>query len=483
MPAPPPARPDAEARDVRPLWQWTWPLLGAVGLFLVVAAVTIDRTGLLEVGPRPWRVLVTLPGHALLLYAWWRMGPTWRRPRLVLALWSLILLVSPPLHSRDAYSYAAQGWLMSHGLDPYTVASGDAGQAGLLVGIHWFRTTSVYPPLSLEIFGVISRLFEQNLYLSAIGMRLPNLLAIAVLAWCLPKLADLAGVRRDVVVWAGLLNPVLLVQWVGGIHNDAVMVALLAVAFLAAHRTGLRGWRGVVVGGLFIGLAMSIKQSAAVAGVGVVALAWAAAHPTLSARSRTWWGLAARAAAGGAAAVGMFALVSFVTGLGLGWRNPTAGSPLQATSNAPISWVASFARFHELLPNHQIISILTTFTSLLVVAGVAWLAWRLGPRPPSSVGQPWLLACGVLLAFAVLGPALQPWYMTWVLPFVALARPGLRLQHLFLLVTVLCVLLAPLQDVMAPYMSMGVLALPAWLLWRRLRRDDVAVLQRDETLV
>ena len=95
----------------------------------------------------------------------------------------------------------------------------------------------------------------------------------------------------------------------------------------------------------------------------------------------------------------------------------------------------------------------------------------------------WLLACGVLLAFAVLGPALQPWYLTWVLPFAALARPSLRLQHLFLLVTTLCVVLAPLQDVMAPYMAMGVLALPAWLLWRRLRRGDVEVLDRCETLV
>ena len=239
----------------------------------------------------------------------------------------------------------------------------------------------------------------------------------------------------------------------------------------------------MVAGGAVIGMAMSIKQSAAVAGVGVVALAWAASQPVIPPRSRTWWALVARAAAGGSAAVGVFALISVATGLGLGWRNPTAGSPLQATSNAPISWVASFARFHELMPDGRIISILTTLASLLVVAGIAWLVWRLGPRPPGSVGSPWLLACGVLLAFAVLGPALQPWYLTWVLPFVALARPALRLQHVFLLVTVVCVLLAPLQDVMAPYMAMGVLALPMWLLWRRLRRDDVAVMERCKTQV
>ncbi len=482
MPASPSARPHP-GPGVGLVQTWAWPLLGALGLFLVVAAGALDRTGLLEVGARPWRALVTLPGHGLLLYAWWRMGPSWHRPLRVLALWCLVLVLSPPLHSRDAFSYAAQGWLVSHGLDPYTVVSGDAGQAGLLVGIHWFDTTSVYPPLSLQIFGLVSQIFDGNLYWSAVGMRLPNLVAIVVLAWCLPKLADLAGVRRDVVLWAGLLNPVLLVQWVGGIHNDAVMVALLAIAFLAAHRLGARGWTAMVLGGAVIGLAMSIKQSAAVAGVGMVALAWAASQPDIPEKSRTWWGLLVRAVAGGAAAVGVFAAASWVTGLGMGWRNPSAGSPLEATSNAPISWVASFARFHEILPDARIVTILTTFCSLLVVAGIVWLVWRLGPRPPTSPGQPWMLVCGVLLAFAVLGPALQPWYLTWVLPFVALAHPSLRVQHVFLVVTVVCGVLAPLQDVMAPYMALGVLVLPVWLLWRRLRRDGTPVLQLNETLV
>lgn len=463
--------------------QWLWPCVGALGLLLVVASVSIDRQGLLEIGPRPWRVFFTVPGHVLALLAWFRMGSAWRRPRLVLALWTLVLLFSPPLHSRDAYSYAAQGWLMSHGLDPYSVASGDAGQAGLLVGIHWFKTTSVYPPLSLEIFGVVSRIFGGDLYWTAVGMRLPNLVAIIFLAWCLPRLAARVGVRSSVALWAGLLNPVLLVQWVGGIHNDAIMVALLAGSFLVAQQRWARGWLAIAAGGVLIGLAMAIKQSAAVAGVGMVALSWASVQPVLPASSRNWWAIERRAAAGGAAALGTFAVVSWATGLGLGWRNPTAGSPLQATSNAPISWVASFARFHELLSDERIISSLTLFTAVLIIACIVVLVWTLGPRPPGNVGRPWLLICGLLLAFAVLGPALQPWYMTWVIPFIALARPGLRMQHVFVVVTLVCTLLAPLQDVMAPYWALGAVALPAWWLWRWLRRNEFPVLDGDKTQV
>lgn len=483
MTAPPLLSPRPGVEEEHTFRPWAWPLVGALGLFLVVAAVSIDRHGLLEVGASPWRILLSVPGTCLVLLAWWRLGPTWRRPRLVLALWSLVLLFSPPLHSRDAYSYAAQGWLMSRGLDPYSVASGDAAQSGLLVGIHWFRTTSVYPPLSLEIFGVVSRMFGGDLYWTAVGMRLPNLVAIVVLVWCLKRLADKAGISSRLVLWAGVLNPVMLVQWVGGIHNDAIMVAILALSFLVAHDVRARGWGAMVSGGVLIGLAMSIKQSAAVAGVGMVALAWAASQRTLHDSQRTWWALAARAAAGGAAAVGTFGFVSWVTGLGLAWRNPSAGSPLQATSNAPISWVASFARFNELISDGRIISALTLFTSLLIVAGIVRLVLDVGPRPPHSVGQPWLLACGVLLAFAVLGPALQPWYLTWVIPFVALARPSARLQRVFLVVTTVCALLAPLQDVMAPYWAMGVLVLPVWALWRWLQRHDVVFLSTAETVV
>ncbi len=450
---------------------------------MVVAAVSIDRHGLLEVGASPWRAVVTIPGTCLVLLAWWRLGPAWHRPRAVLALWSAVMLFSPPLHSRDSYSYAAQGWLMARGLDPYTVASGDAAQSGLLVGIHWFDTTSVYPPLSLEIFGVVSQIFGGDLYWSAVGMRLPNLLALLVLVWCLPRLADKVGVSRDLVLWAGLLNPVILIQWVGGIHNDAIMVAILAVAFLVAHTVRVRGWLAMAAGGALIGVAMSIKQSAAVAGLGLVALAWAASQTALPEEKRSWWALALRAAAGGAAAVGTFAFLTWATGLGLGWRNPTAGSPLQATSNAPISWVASFARFHELVSDARIISSLTLFTATLVIAALVWLVWRVGPRPPHSVGQPWLLVCGALLAFAVLGPALQPWYLTWVIPFFPLLRPTLPLQHVFLTVTFVCALLAPLQDVMAPYWAMGVLIAPAWILWRWLGRQHVVIMETGETVV
>lgn len=246
---------------------WFQVLLGVVGLGLISASAVLDMHGLLERGGSWWRPLLSVPGHLLLLLAWWRLGPRVARPLLVLVVWVAAIVAVPPLHSRDAYSYAAQGWLMANRFDPYLVFSGSAEQSGLLVGVHWFRTTSVYPPLSLEIFGWVARLFDSDLYWTPIGMRVPNLLAIAVLVWVLPKLAAKVGVSRAAVLWAGLLNPVVIVQWVGGIHNDAVMVAVIALAFWVAYCTNWRGYFGMLAGGALIGVAMAVKQSAALAGL------------------------------------------------------------------------------------------------------------------------------------------------------------------------------------------------------------------------
>lgn len=456
---------------------WLWVFLGAVGILIVAFGAIVDGHGLLERMGHWWRLGFTVPGHLLLLAAWWQLGPLWRAPMVTAAVWALPMLAVPPLHSRDAYSYAAQGWLLRQGLDPYLVPSGEAGDAGLLVGVHWFHTTSVYPPLSLELFRFISWLFDGDLYWTAIGMRLPNVVALVVLAWALKKLAGHVGITASIVLWAGVLNPVVMVQWVGGVHNDAVMVAALAVAFLVSFNRRWRGWAGMLAGGAGIGVAMSVKQSAAVAGVGMVALAWAASQQRLGEQGRTWFALARRAAAAGACAVGAFAGISLLTGLGMGWNNDTAGNPLMATSNAPVSWLASFIRFRELAPDETTLTVLTTLSTLLVLVGVVWLVVRFGPRPGDHVGQPWALIVGVLTAFAVLGPALQPWYLTWAFAFVALCRAPLRWAHGFVVATWVTSVIAALQDTWPPYVAMGVLILPGYLVWRWLDHNRIPVMQ------
>ena len=131
----------------------------------------------------------------------------------------------------------------------------------------------MYPALSLELFGALAQLTGSHPYWTTVALRLPNLLALLLLGLVLRRLARRFALDEGLVIWAGLTNPIMLIQWVGGVHNDAIMVALGVAALLAATDLGWRGWRGLLVAGVLLGLAMGIKQSAALYGLGVVAVA------------------------------------------------------------------------------------------------------------------------------------------------------------------------------------------------------------------
>ncbi len=86
-----------------------------------------------------WGVYFTLAavygGLVLFGRVWWRMtrlyhdrpGVPVRQMKWVFALWSLPMLVIAPLFSRDAYSYAAQGEMVSHHISPYLYGPNQLG--------------------------------------------------------------------------------------------------------------------------------------------------------------------------------------------------------------------------------------------------------------------------------------------------------------------------------------------------------------------
>ncbi len=438
---------------------WAWALAGMCALAWIVAVQWLDAPGLLEARASWWRVAVQLPAHLVALVAWWELGPGFRRPLAVGALWALPLMIALPMHSRDAYSYVAQGWLLGHGLSPYEVTSGAAGTVGLLVGIHWHQTTSVYPGFALLVFEGVDALWSPHVLGMIVGLRLVNVAAMALLAWMVAILARRRGVPRHTAWWLGVANPVLLVQWVGGVHNDAVMVAFVAVALVLVQR---RGVTALVLGGVALGTATGIKQSAALAGLGLVAVAW---QVRLDGHRRGWARLGWTAVVPGLATIVTFLAWSFGSGLGLGWRGARAGNPIGASSNAPMSWIASFGRYHELAPDAVVNTVVTACSMLLVVLVIGALLVWIGPRADRA-GKPWLFLVLSLLAFGFVGPALQPWYVTWVIPFFAFvdARRWWRYAWWGLLLAFTA--LPPLQDAIPPYVAMGVVAVPlAGLAW------------------
>ena len=451
-------------RITDPAGGWGWVAFG----MLASAVITVSAW----IVPQP---TVTVVDHLLaslcllscggLLLAWWQIGPRFPRPVVATVLWALPLLASPLLFSLDVTAYLTQGWMVLNGHDPYVMTLGEPQLPGIVVGKDWVDTTSVYPAGSLLIFAAVYWASGGLPWLGILLFRLLHLACLLVVAWVVSRIAPRVGAPVNTALWAGIVTPLLILQWIAGLHNDAVLVALIALAVLAVQRGG---WSGLLLGGALIGLSLTVKQSGAAAGLGIVALTWAVSP------GRTWWQLLTRAAAAGTLAVAVFAGVSLGSGLGLGWNNSTAGNPLAVMSDSPLSWIIQMMKslgYETLLA--PAMRVLTLLAGLVVLAAWVWLVVRFGPRP-GEPGRPWVVLLGGLLAFALLGPALQPWYFTWAAPFVALALPDRRWQRIWLSATAVVVMAA------STGFSLGLplLGLATWLLWRRFEAKDLEVLQK-----
>ncbi|MBW0009351.1 MAG: polyprenol phosphomannose-dependent alpha 1,6 mannosyltransferase MptB, partial [Pseudonocardiales bacterium] len=95
-------------------------------------------------------------GVGMIVWAWVRLGrdvlsgtATVRRVQVAGAVWTAPVLLSPPLFTRDVYSYLAQGALAVRGLDPYQVGPATLPPGAIADNVHyvWQTTPAPYGPL------------------------------------------------------------------------------------------------------------------------------------------------------------------------------------------------------------------------------------------------------------------------------------------------------------------------------------------------
>jgi hypothetical protein len=379
-------------------------------------------------------VLLVYVGMALMLGSWIELVRTLRRRRpgrpvrdvaVVLAAWSAPLLVSAPLFSGDVYSYAAQGALVSRGVNPYDhgpLALG-RGRYLSLVDLQWRHAAAPYGPLWERLSGWIVELSGGHVLAAVVGFRLVALVGVGLLAVAVPALAASVGGDRSVAVALAVLNPLVLLELVGGAHVDALMLGLLVAGCALARR-------GHVVAGLTLcAVAAEVKIPAL---LGVVVIGWWWAGVGVGGRQR----LARLALALGLVASEMVAMGE---GAGLGWRWVRGLSE----PGAVVSWLdpatAVGLAVHRLagavgVTGHQ--ALFVDGARALGLAAAAVITLRLVLR---SGGQGGLPALGwSLLAFALLGPVVWPWYETWGIVFLAVEADGWVIPFLFVLSAVAC---------------------------------------------
>ncbi|MEW1954789.1 polyprenol phosphomannose-dependent alpha 1,6 mannosyltransferase MptB [Terrabacter sp. NPDC080008] len=403
--------------------------------FVEPASPLIQRFGLEWLGTGAGRVVTTVllaVGMALLVDAWLRMRPAHGRkaPSLAWLLWSLPIMLAPPLFSRDAYSYAAQGQIVLRGMDPYAVGPfWVPGPFADQVDPMWVNTPAPYGPLALQMQHLVVSFLPENAYLSALAMRVPALLAVGVLAYALPRLAERYGVSGRHALWIGVLNPLVLMHFVGGAHGDSVMVALVTLALLLASRGQL------VVASMTIAVAAAYKQTAVLALIGVVGMALQAQTdlaPGASARLRA---MLRHGAVHGAIVLATFAAITQASGLGWGWI-PNLSVPVTLRSllspptfvGSAVEWLMRVGGMPESLYSAPV-PIAQTIGMVAGLAGIAWVTWRVAPRNPV------LATAGSLLVLCASGPVVHPWYLLWGGLLLAAVRLSARQVRAVVFVT------------------------------------------------
>ncbi len=377
-------------------------------------------------GASQWGVYFSLAatygGLLLFMRVWWGMtrlfrehpGVSLRKLWWVLALWAVPMLVVAPLFSRDAYSYAAQGEMVSHHVSPYLYGPFELGNNAYTAPVDslWGNSPAPYGPLFLMVDGFFARVTFHNELATIVLLRLLALSGVLLIALCVPRLARLY--RRDGAELFTLmvLNPVVLLHFVGGIHNDSLMVGLLVCGVTAAKE------KRPIVAVVLCALAASIKAPAA---LGVVYVGWTWLGPDVPVRDRLRPLLTS-----GLLAVGVLGFFSYVSGLGWGWVS-ALGTP-----GAVKSWVA---------PTTGVAMAISGMVHLAHIgvspAGVLAICRVMGLVVSMVVGV-WLLfnsdrlgalkCLGLtLLIFVLLSPVVQPWYLSWGLVLLApVARHRLR---------------------------------------------------------
>ena len=371
-------------------------------------------------------IVLVFGGLVLLMRVWLRLaevvhhhpGSPVKALRGILALWSLPMIVAPPLFSRDVFSYAAQGQMTSFHLSPYIYGPSTLGSSPYVPPVDhlWANTPAPYGPFFLWLDGSITRLTGHHQLGTVVGLRLLEVLAVALLAVALPMLARAVGRDAGEALVLGALNPLVLLTLIGGAHNDALMAAVLVTGI------GFAAQRHPMWGLFFVSCATAIKAPAA---LGLVYIAWTWRGPDVRWRQKIRPFLMAGYVAGVTLLV-----FTLLAGFGFGWVRNLATPGTVRSWAAPATGIgiglSDLAHlFGASIPSSTFISV-TRVVGLACALGLSlWLLLRADRRG-------WIRCLAVsLLLFVVLGPVVQPWYLVWGLVLLAVVFVGR--EHFWLL--------------------------------------------------
>ena len=123
----------------------------------------------------------------------------------------------------------------------------------------WTITTAPYGPAFILVAKFVTMLVGNNVVAGTMLLRLCMLPGLALLIWAAPRVARHVGANGAAALWICVLNPLVIIHLMGGVHNEMLMVGLMmagiALTFGGHH----------VAGVALIAVAVAVKATAGLA--------------------------------------------------------------------------------------------------------------------------------------------------------------------------------------------------------------------------
>jgi alpha-1,6-mannosyltransferase len=355
----------------------------------------------------------------LMLIAWLLLGrrtlageTTEFMMRATTGFWLAPLLLSVPVFSRDTYSYLAQGALLRDGFDPYAVGP-VANPNTLLDNVSpiWTITTAPYGPVFIMVAKLVTIVVGNHVIVGTMLLRLCMLPGLALLIWATPRLAHHLGNSGPIAMWICVLNPLVLIHLMGGVHNEMLMVGLMAAGIaLTLQGRNVSGIALVTVG-------IAVK---ATAGIALPFLVWVWMRHLREQRGyRPARAFLAATAMSLLIFTVVFGILTAVAGVGLGWLTALAGSVkiINALSVPTATANVIHALGSPFFPvNFYATLRITRYIGIAIIVVMLPLLWWRSRRDDRSAmtGLAWSMVVVVLFV-----PAALPWYYSWPLAVAA----------------------------------------------------------------
>ena len=147
-----------------------------------------------------------------------------------------VWLLATPALSDDFYRFLWDGNMLVMGQNPYAILPSAYPNLPYFTELNSPNYYTVYPPVNQFIFGLVAWLSCNNTLIGIVTLRVLILLADWGNIYWIKKIASRLGLPPRIVLWYAF-NPLIIVELIGNLHFEAIMIFFLLGMFYRVLKT------------------------------------------------------------------------------------------------------------------------------------------------------------------------------------------------------------------------------------------------------